>query len=108
MRKILRFLFQFSGRVTRRHYALGAVVVPVFVALIILTAGYLSFEALSTYRAAQVVAVIFGFILFTSLYLSNAAFTARRLHDLNYSGLWAIALLFFNAISTILLFLAMA
>jgi uncharacterized membrane protein YhaH (DUF805 family) len=82
-----RFLFSFSGRINRARY----LVVQLALLAVWLTVWLKPPFDLSSQWQAWVVAITLIWI--------NAATTAKRLHDRNRSGWWAIAVIIVNRLS---------
>jgi uncharacterized membrane protein YhaH (DUF805 family) len=81
-----RLLFSFRGRVNRARY--------IVVQLALLTVWFL-FWIKSPFQQWE----ILGWVLTTAMMWINMATTARRLHDRNRSGWWAIAVVVVNRLS---------
>jgi uncharacterized membrane protein YhaH (DUF805 family) len=84
-------LFSFRGRINRARYLLvqGA----------LLTFWFMLFVKLSIYFSSQWQALHFDWVVAIAMIWINAATTAKRLHDRNTSGWWAVAIFVLNRLS---------
>lgn len=90
MKKVLQFLFGFSGRVSRTKYALGALVLPFLtIALFVITI----FVAQPRPNTVPFYTLLLSaFLTALLLSLSNLSFIIRRLYDMDHSAGWVFAL----------------
>jgi uncharacterized membrane protein YhaH (DUF805 family) len=98
MRKFIKSLWGFSGRLGRRAFLLRFLAIFVLFRLLLL--GVLNFIAHSFINVAHIVFVI----LFSSFLVLLTGLVIRRLHDFNFSGLWLfplLMLLFLSALFSI-------
>ncbi len=84
-------LFSFKGRINRARYLLvqGA----------LLTFWFMLFVKLSIYFSPQWQALHFDWVVAITMIWINATTTAKRLHDRNRSGWWAVAIFILNRLS---------
>jgi uncharacterized membrane protein YhaH (DUF805 family) len=84
-------LFSFKGRINRARYLVvqGA----------LLTFWFMLFVKLSIYFSPQWQALVFYWVVAITMIWINAATTAKRLHDRDRSGWWAVAIFIFNRLS---------
>src|SRR5580765_1813872 len=92
MRSFFEFLFSFKGRVSRLYFLVGALGVPILVSLVsLLVVSLFSWweplpQGLNAF--GTLVMIIVGIAVMVSI----ISFWVRRLHDLNFSGWWILAI----------------
>lgn len=92
MRSFFEFLFSFRGRISRLYFLVGALGVPLLVSLLTLLVISLFswWEPLPEWVGA--LGTILMIIVGLAVMVSIISFWVRRLHDLNFSGWWILAI----------------
>lgn len=98
MKQFIRYWTSFSGRIGRLQYLLrGLLLIALFSLITALSALGWGFVGAHTASKEVMLAIscVFAFIvlsLFIFLIISSFSLAARRLHDINYSAWWVVAI----------------